>query len=82
LTSAVLINSILCCFNLIPIPPLDGSRVLAYLLPERQARLLDRLEPIGFFVVVTLIMLGGLDFMSPLITAVADLFLRLLSLTT
>jgi Zn-dependent protease len=82
LTHALLINAVLCCFNLIPIPPLDGSRVLAYVLPERQAQFLDRLEPIGFYIVIMLLMMGALDFISPLIVGIADLFLRLLSLTT
>jgi len=43
----IFINLGLMIFNLIPIPPLDGSRVLAWLLPARWASALDRLEQIG-----------------------------------
>jgi Zn-dependent protease len=48
----VAINAVLMVFNLVPIPPLDGSRVLAWLLPERGAQALDRLEPIGFVILL------------------------------
>jgi Zn-dependent protease len=82
LTTGMLINAALFCFNLIPIPPLDGSRVVAYLLPERRAQLLDRMEPFGFVILLLLIWVGLLHYVSPLIYMVADVFLRLLSLTT
>lgn len=54
----VLINIILGVFNLIPIPPLDGSRILYGLLPDDMARSLARIEPYGFFIVIALIWLG------------------------
>ena len=49
------INIILCLFNLLPIPPLDGGRVLMGLLPEKQSLLLRRIEPFGMLLIVFLI---------------------------
>lgn len=49
---AVLINLLLMLFNLLPIPPLDGGRILVGLLPERPARALARLEPVGFPIII------------------------------
>lgn len=55
------INIMLASFNLIPIPPLDGSKILMGFLPERAGYLLARLEPYGFFVIIGLLYLGALD---------------------
>jgi len=78
LTEAILINAVLCCFNLVPIPPLDGSRVLAYVLPERQAQVLDRLEPIGLPILFLLMFLGLFHLLGPYMIWLGDLFLRAL----
>ena len=45
-------------FNLFPLPPLDGGRILAGLLPYRQALFLGKLEPWGFFIVLGLVFTG------------------------
>jgi Zn-dependent protease len=56
---ALYINLLLAIFNLLPIPPLDGSTVLAGLLPERLAAGLDRLRPYGFLLLYALLLSGG-----------------------
>ena len=55
------INIMLAAFNLIPIPPLDGSKILMGFLSERLQYSLSRLEPYGFFVIIGLLYLGALD---------------------
>ena len=54
----VLVNSVMFAFNLFPLPPLDGGRILVGLLPYRQAELVSRLEPWGFFIVMALVIAG------------------------
>ena len=55
------INIILASFNLIPIPPLDGSKILMGFSSERFQYTLSRLEPYGFFIIIALLYAGVLD---------------------
>ena len=54
----ILVNVVMCVFNLFPLPPLDGGRILVGLLPYKQAMLVSRIEPWGFFVVMALVLTG------------------------
>lgn len=56
--AGVTINILLMVLNLLPLPPLDGGRVLAGFLPPRWAMQLDRIEPYGFFILIALLATG------------------------
>lgn len=54
----ILVNVVMFAFNLFPLPPLDGGRILVGLLPYRQAEMVSRVEPWGFFIVMALVLTG------------------------
>jgi Zn-dependent protease len=68
--AGVLSNLVMFAFNLFPIPPLDGGRVLTSLLPNRLAYKFSQIEPYGFFIVMGLVLLKVLYvWMVPVMTA-------------
>jgi Zn-dependent protease len=80
--AGILINIILFVFNLIPIPPLDGGRVLAGLVPAKIADLLDKIEPYGFFIVLGLgFFLYSTGAFSAIINTVMGIFLGIFGLS-
>lgn len=54
----ILINIVLAVFNLLPVPPLDGSKILAGILPERYAYIIYQLERYGFIILIIAMFLG------------------------
>lgn len=56
--AGILVNLVMWAFNLFPLPPLDGGRILVGLLPWKWAHMVSRIEPFGFFIVMALVMLG------------------------
>jgi Zn-dependent protease len=68
--AGILVNLVMWAFNLFPLPPLDGGRILVGLLPWKQAQWVQRVEPWGFFVVMALVIAGvvGKLWLRPLMT--------------
>ncbi len=65
---AILVNAYLAVFNLIPVPPLDGSGVLSGLLSDRASERYDRIRPFGLIIVLLLVSLGVLDIITKPLT--------------
>lgn len=74
LFTAALINIVLGTFNLLPIPPLDGSKVIASFLPDNLMYWILSMERYGFFLVIIFLMLGILD---KILLPVVNLFFAL-----
>jgi Zn-dependent protease len=71
------LNVILAVFNLLPLPPLDGSRLLTIFLPPNRQNVIYFLDKYGFIILLGLVFFGGLSFMGPLIEGLQELILRL-----
>jgi Zn-dependent protease len=73
------LNVVLGVFNMLPIPPLDGSRLLSLLLPPSQHGILRFLEQYGIFILIAILLipaLTGTSLLGPLFTSVEDFILR------
>jgi Zn-dependent protease len=79
--AGMLTNVVMFAFNLFPLPPLDGGRILVGLLPWRQAILFSKIEPWGFFIVMALVITGVVNslWMQPLMGVTFDGLKLLLS---
>jgi Zn-dependent protease len=73
--AGMLTNVVMFVFNLFPLPPLDGGRILVGMLPWRQAVMVSRIEPWGFFIVMGLVVTGVVSalWMRPLMGLTFDL---------
>lgn len=60
--AGISVNLMLMAFNLIPIPPLDGGRIVRGLLPRQAGMAFDKIEPYGFMILLVLMGGGGLSF--------------------
>ena len=74
----IVINVILATFNLIPVPPLDGSGVLLGLISDEAAQKYEQIRPYGFIIIILLWITGILRIIFTLILGVVDFFIRLL----
>ena len=79
--AGILINSMLMMLNLLPLPPLDGGRILVSLLPGPLAWQVGRIEPYGFFILVGLLYFGVIGMvLFPLMRAFISLLAGIFSL--
>lgn len=76
--AGLLTNLVMMAFNLFPVPPLDGGRILVSLLPYKLAYKFAQIEPYGFFIVMGLVVLHVLQFWMVPVMVLANSFLSLL----
>ena len=78
-STMIMVNLGFFAFNILPIPPLDGSRVLYAIAPEFVQNAMERIEKYGFFVIFALVLIGG-SFLSKILVAIITFFLQLFGL--
>ena len=79
--AGILINVILAVLNIIPLPPLDGGKILMSVVPRRMSWYLTRIEPYSFFILILLLITGVLSkIMFPLVALLNDLIMNLFGL--
>ena len=74
LVASVQLNVLLAGFNLMPIPPLDGGRILVGLLPDAQSDMVSRIEPYGMFILMFIIFFDPLGIFSGLLWPLVRVF--------
>jgi Zn-dependent protease len=78
--TGVLFNATIMTLNLVPIPPLDGSRIVSAMLPRRAAVLYGRLERVGLFLTLLLVASGALGVvLKPVLVGIARIVSRLVA---
>ncbi|MBC7683609.1 MAG: site-2 protease family protein [Bdellovibrionales bacterium] len=77
--AGVFVNVLMFVFNLVPIPPLDGGRILTSALPNRYAEQFARIEPYGFFIVLGLLYFNILHYWFAPMMALTNFLLRLIA---
>ena len=78
-SAGVSVNLSLFAFTLFPLPPLDGGQILMCMLPAKQASMLARLEPYGFFIILGLALIGVLNYWIIPIQSIGQFFIGLLA---
>ncbi len=78
-TAGVQVNLVFMALNLLPIPPLDGGRIMAGLLPRRLSNAYSRIEPFGLIIIVVLLMTRTLNVLLAPILSVGEAIVRLFS---
>jgi Zn-dependent protease len=76
--AGVSVNLLLFAFNLFPLPPLDGGRILTSMLPHKYAYKFARIEPYGFFIILALVYLQVLNFWVWPIERIAQILIKLI----
>ena len=71
------IKVLLAVFNLVPLPPLDGSRLLTLFLPPDKQKVIFFLDRYGMLILLALVFFGGLEILNPVVLRVRDFLLNL-----
>jgi Zn-dependent protease len=75
--AGVSVNLVIMALNLLPIPPLDGGRIVAGLLPRDLSNAYSRIEPFGLFIIVGLLVTGALSFVLQPLLAIGAAIVRI-----